>query len=76
MAKIVKDDDARYPGRRKGLLGIPPFLVGYLLTYVWTSGRTTAALSAIELDGQYKGFTLSQYLANSDVTVPTWKSVG
>ncbi|WP_435155179.1 hypothetical protein [Haladaptatus sp. DFWS20] len=33
--KLVKDDAVRYPARKKGLLGILVFLVGYLLTFLW-----------------------------------------
>jgi hypothetical protein len=77
MSSLIKDDAVRYPARLKGTLGIPAFLVGYLLTFLWGAGLLQSVFGKVLVAKKSATpLTLAQFLATHGVSVPTWKGVG
>ncbi len=73
MSLLTKDDAVRYPARTKDTLGIPAFLFGFLLTYLWAGSRLHSAFAAATVHYQGDSITFARYLTTQGLTVPTWK---
>lgn len=76
MSLLPRDDAVRYPAREKGALGIPAYLLGYAVVFLWKGSEFATALPSVKLPESATADTLAQSFANQGVTIPTWKGAG
>jgi hypothetical protein len=76
MSLLPRDDAVRYPAHVKGALGIPAYLLGYLVVFLWKGGQVTRALQSVTIPQEDPPNTLAQYLASQGVSLPAWKGAG
>jgi hypothetical protein len=74
---MALDRDAiRSPLLPTGVIGIVAYLLGYLLSFLWTGGTVWGALADVELASTAETGDLAAYLGTNGVLVPAWKGAG